>query len=295
MRSVLPADRWKQLETLFQTGADLPPDQLDAFLDRQCGDDTELRAEILSLLHYDKAEEAPLADAIRAGAADFINHDPLIGQVLGPYRIEREIGRGGMAVVYLAARADGEYRKRVAVKLIKRGMDTDVVIARLRRERRILAAMEHPCIASLLDGGTTADGRPWIAMEFIEGLPIDRFCRENNLSIEERCRLIEKVCDTVAYAHRHLVVHRDLKPTNILITSDGNPKVLDFGIAKLIGEEGEEREEAEPLTRGRALPHTPEYASPEQMRGEPVTTASDVYSLGVVFYCLLYTSDAADE
>jgi len=145
--------------------------------------------------------------------------------------------------------------------------------------------MEHPSIARLLDGGTTPEGRPWIAMELIEGMPIDRFCAENHLTIEERCLLMSKVCDTVAYAHRHLVVHRDLKPTNILITPDGNPKVLDFGIAKVLGEGEPEGEE--PLTRGSSLPLTPEYASPEQILGVPVTTASDVYSLGVVLYQVL--------
>jgi tetratricopeptide (TPR) repeat protein len=283
--SLLPADRWALVEALFQAGADLPPDEWEAFLDERCHDDPQLRDEVLSLLRHDTVEEPPLMDAIHASAASVFMDDPPIGPMLGPYRIEREIGRGGMAVVYLAARADGEFQKHVAVKLIKRGMDTASVIERLRRERRILAALEHPSIARLLDGGTTSDGRPWIAMEYIDGLPIDRFCNENNLTIEERCLLICQVCDAVAYAHRHLVVHRDLKPTNILVTSDGNPKLLDFGIAKLLGES--ESGGKEPLTRGSMMPLTPEYASPEQIQGAPVTTASDVYSLGVVLYEVL--------
>jgi tetratricopeptide (TPR) repeat protein/tRNA A-37 threonylcarbamoyl transferase component Bud32 len=281
----LPADRWEQIETLFQAGADLSPAQREEFLDQQCQNDPQLREEVLSLWRHDTGDEPPLLDAINASAASVLNDDPPVLPELGPYRIEREIGRGGMAVVYLAVRADGEFQKRVAVKLIKRGMDTASVIERLRRERRILAALEHPSIAHLLDGGTTPDGRPWIAMEYIEGLPINRFCDEHHLTVEERCLLIGQVCDAVAYAHRHLVVHRDLKPTNILIGADGNPKLLDFGIAKLLGEG--EAEGNEPLTRGSMPPLTPEYASPEQMQGAPVTTASDVYSLGVVLHELL--------
>jgi eukaryotic-like serine/threonine-protein kinase len=284
VRSLLPADRWTQIETLFLAGVELPPEEREAFLDQHCPDDPELREEVLSLLDHDTAEESPVVDAINAGASSVLTDDHPAGRMLGPYRIEREIGRGGMAVVYLAYRADGEFQKRVAVKLIKRGMDTASVIERLRRERRILAALEHPSIARLLDGGTTTDGRPWIAMEFIEGLPINRFCDERRLAVEERCLLIGRVCDAVAYAHRHLVVHRDLKPTNILITPDGSPKLLDFGIAKLLGED---EVEGEPLTRGRWLPLTPEYASPEQIQAAPVTTASDVYSLGVLLYELL--------
>ena len=285
MRSPLPADRWTQIEAIFQASIDLPPGAQEAFLEEQCHGDPELRAEVFSLLQFDLAEEPPLLEAINAGVASVLGDDPVAGQMLGPYRIEREIGRGGMSVVYLAARADGEFQKRVAVKLIKRGMDTASVIQRLRRERRILAGFEHPCIARLLDGGTTPEGLPWIAMEYIEGLPINRFCEERGLSIEERCLLICKVCDAVAYAHRNLVVHRDLKPSNILITPDGNPKLLDFGIAKLLSED--EMDGEEPLTRGSSMLLTPEYASPEQIRRAPVTTASDVYSLGVVLYEIL--------
>ncbi len=273
------------MEAIFQAGVDLPPAEREAYLENQCRGDPELRDEVFSLLQFDLAEEPPLLDAINAGVANVLGDDPGVGPMLGPYRIEREIGRGGMSVVYLAARADGEFHKRVAVKLIKRGMDTASVIQRLRRERRILAGLEHPSIAHLLDGGTTAEGLPWIAMEYIEGLPIHRFCDERGLSIEERCLLLSKVCDAVAYAHRNLVVHRDLKPSNILIAPDGNPKLLDFGIAKLLSED--EMDGEEPLTRGRSVLLTPEYASPEQIRRSPVTTASDVYSLGVVLFEIL--------
>ena len=285
MPSLLPADRWTQIETLFLAGADLSPAQRETFLDQQCQGDPELREEVLSLWRHDSEDQPLLRAAISAGAASVLTDNPSFLPQLGPYRIEREIGRGGMAVVYLAARVDGEFQKRVAVKLIKRGMDTASVIERLRRERRILAALEHPSIARLLDGGTTADGRPWIAMEYIDGLPIDRYCEQHHLTIEQRCLLICQVCDAVAYAHRHLVVHRDLKPTNIFIAPDGNPKLLDFGIAKLLGED--EAGGKDPLTRGSLMPLTPEYASPEQIQGEPVTTASDVYSLGVVLHELL--------
>jgi len=282
----LPADRWTQIESLFLSAAGLPPDQREAFLESHCQSDEQLREEVLSLLRYDSSSgESTVVEAFHAGAASVCGEGDAAGRMLGPYRIEREIGRGGMAVVYLAVRADGEFQKRVAIKLIKRGMDTATVIERLRRERRILAALEHPSIARLLDGGTTPDGLPWIAMEYIEGLPITRFCGEHQLSIEERCRLIGKVCDAVAYAHRNLVVHRDLKPSNILILPDGSPKLLDFGIAKLLVED--EAEGAEPLTRGIWRPLTPEYASPEQIKRGPISTASDVYSLGVVLYEVL--------
>jgi tetratricopeptide (TPR) repeat protein/tRNA A-37 threonylcarbamoyl transferase component Bud32 len=283
--SLLPADRWTQIEALFEAGADLSPGQREAFLNERCQHDPQLREEVLSLWRHDTGDEPPLHDAISASAASVLIDNPPVLLELGPYRIEREIGRGGMAVVYLAVRADGEFQKRVAVKLIKRGMDTASVIERLRRERRILAALEHPSIARLLDGGTTPDGRPWIAMEFIDGMPIDRFCAEHQLSIEQRCLLICQVCDAVAYAHRHLVVHRDLKPTNIFVAPDGNPKLLDFGIAKLLGEDAAAGKD--PLTRGSLMPLTPEYASPEQMQGAPVTTASDVYSLGVILHEVL--------
>jgi eukaryotic-like serine/threonine-protein kinase len=178
-----------------------------------------------------------------------------------------------------------EYRKRVAIKLIKRGMDTEFVLRRFRNERQILAALDHPNIARLLDGGTSEDGLPYLVMEYIEGTPLDEYCDQRQLTIAERLQLFRQVCAAVHYAHQHLVIHRDLKPSNILVTADGTPKLLDFGIAKLLTPELA----AETLdqTQGGLRLMTPAYASPEQVRGEPITTASDVYALGVVLYELL--------
>lgn len=287
-RGAFPDERWAEVETLFQQATDIPAGAArDRFLDERCGADAWLRAEVLSLLQFDTREESPLLDALHASAAStLISEDLVPGRMVGAWRIERELGRGGMAVVYLAARADGEFRKQVAIKVIKRGMDTTSIIERLRRERRILAALEHPSIARLVDGGTLPDGRPWIAMEYVDGVPIDRYCDCHSLGIDERCRLLDKVFDAVAAAHRNLVIHRDLKPGNILVTGDGNPKLLDFGIARLLDAGSEETADG-PLTLGSPQPLTPQYASPEQMRGEPVGTATDVYSLGVVVYELL--------
>jgi eukaryotic-like serine/threonine-protein kinase len=200
---------------------------------------------------------------------------------IGAYRVLRELGHGGMGTVYLAARADDQYQKRVAIKVV-RGLDSDQIVRHFRRERQILAALDHPNIARLLDGGTTEDGLPYFVMERVEGEPIDLFCDERKLSVQERLRLFQGVCAAVQYAHQNLVVHRDLKPKNILVDAQGVPKLLDFGIAKLLNPEisGE-------AATGTVLAMTPEYASPEQMRGQPITTATDVYSLGVVLYELL--------
>lgn len=279
MRALWSAERWAALDRLFEAASEIPAADRERFLRDACGDDWQLREEVLLLLEYDVEEEAGLLEALQTGAASVVADDAR-GRRVGPYRIESEIGRGGMSVVYLGVRADGEFEKRVAIKLIKRGMDTDAVIGRLHQERRILAALEHPSIARLLDGGTTGDGRPWLAMEYVEGLPIHKFCEQYALSREDRCRLIEKVCDAVAYAHRNLVIHRDLKPDNILVTPDGAPKLLDFGIAKLLDAESGE-------TRAPARPYTPEYASPEQRCGGRVGITTDVFSIGVVLFELL--------
>src|SRR4029077_590638 len=202
----------------------------------------------------------------------------------GPYRVIREIGRGGMGRVFLAERADHEFSRRVAIKLIKRGMDTDAIIRRFRNEREILASLDHPNIARLLDGGTCRDGLPYFVMEYIEGQPIDCFCDERRYSISERLRLFRKVCAAVTYAHQHLVVHRDIKPSNTLVTAEGEPKLLDFGIARLV-RTGESSETTASLTGPILM--TPEYASPEQILGLPASTLTDVYSLAVVLYRLL--------
>ena len=203
------------------------------------------------------------------------------GAVIGRYRLLREIGRGGMGAVWLAERADGHYEQQVALKLIKRGMDSDEILARFLRERQILARLEHPNIARLLDGGVSDEGRPYFVMELVEGHPITRACDTRRLGIEDRLRLFVTVCRAVQHAHRNLVVHRDLKPTNVLLTESGEVKLLDFGVAKLLGEEPT----GEATAPGRLL--TPEYASPEQLHGGSVTTASDVYQLGLLLYELL--------
>jgi serine/threonine protein kinase len=197
--------------------------------------------------------------------------------------VQKEIGRGGMGTVYLAIRDDDQYRKRVAIKVVKRGMDSQDALRRFRHERQILANLDHPYIARLLDGGTLADGRPFFVMEYVEGQPIDSYCRQHRLDLRERCRLFQKVCEAVSYAHHSLVVHRDLKPGNIFVTPDGAPKLLDFGVAKLLTDDEFELSPSAAATQ----PLTPEYASPEQVKGLPVTAGTDVYSLGAVFYELL--------
>jgi hypothetical protein len=189
-----------------------------------------------------------------------------------------------MGTVYRAIRSS-DFEKQVAIKLVKRGMDTAAVVQRLRRERGILAALDHPNIGRLLDGGSTGGGLPYLVMEYVEGIPIDRYSKERDLTIDQRCRLMDKVFDAVAYAHRNLVIHLDLKPSNILVTTDGNPKLLDFGIAKLVSGDGYAADG--PYTRGTYRAFTPEYSSPEQIQGAPVGTTADVYSLGVVLYELL--------
>jgi non-specific serine/threonine protein kinase/serine/threonine-protein kinase len=270
--------RWLKLKTLFNEVIDLTPAERDRTLERRCEGDVRLREEIISLLEADDRASGFIERPAAATISDGIAPHPL---TIGPWRVIREISRGGMGAVFLCER-DDEYKRLVAVKLIRRGMDSDHIIARFRNERRILASLDHPHIARLLDGGTTAEGQPYFVMEFIDGTPIDRYCRERELDLPGRLRLFQSICSAVQYAHRNLIVHRDLKPANILVTGDGVPKLLDFGIAKLLDVSGETDVTATEL---RIL--TPDYASPEQIRGERVTTSSDIYSLGVVLYELL--------
>lgn len=274
-----------RIEELFHLAADLPRARQEPFLAGACDGDTRLRDAVLKLLESEREVSANWdLPAARWLAADSnVRADLAAGDLLGPYQIVDVIGIGGMGTVFRAARADSQYQQTVAIKLIKRGMDTDQIVARFHNERQILADLQHPNIARLLDGGTTADGRPYLVMEYVEGKPLDVYAREHVLTLDDRLRLFESICSAVQYAHQHLVIHRDLKPANVLVTADGQPKLLDFGIAKVLAPDASETIDA---TVGVRL-LTPGYASPEQVRGEAITTASDVYSLGVMLYELL--------
>ena len=282
---MIEAANYEKVKKIFSAALELAPDERPAFLNENCQDEN-LRREVESLLAA-RAEAGKFLDdvsAVKIVQSAINKNDKLIGQAIGKYTVRREIGRGGMGVVFLATRAAGDFQKKVAVKIIRRGASSDETLRRFRQERRILAALEHPNIARLIDGGATDDDMPYLIMEYVEGVPIDEFCRRNDLSTEEKLKLFQKICRAVAHAHRNLTIHRDLKASNILVTEDGEPKLLDFGIAKLFSNEpGETNEETQ--TNFRAL--TPEYASPEQFRGEKLTTATDVYSLGVILYELL--------
>ena len=209
----------------------------------------------------------------------------MIGKRVGVYELKREIGRGGMGAVYLAERVDGEFRQTVAIKLIKRGMDTDLILKRFRRERQIIAALDHPNITYFLAGGSTDDGLPYFVMEYIDGKPLYHFCDENKLSIKQRLEIFRQICDAVETAHENKVIHRDLKPSNILVKKDGTPKLLDFGIAKVLDPDLAVTDIDPTATSMRVM--TPEYASPEQVSGDEITPASDIYSLGIILYELL--------
>jgi eukaryotic-like serine/threonine-protein kinase len=282
------------IESIFHAALELPPERVDAFLDQSCAGDPGLRRQVEQLLASHRQAHHFIEQPLVRPQADAIepeDGDRLIGQTVGHYRILQRLGGGGMGVVYLAQRADQQYEKRVAIKLIKRGMDTDSVLRHFHTERQILATFDHPNIAHLLDGGATDDGRPYFVMEYVEGVPVDAYCEAQKLSITQRLHLFRQICGAVTYAHRHAVIHRDLKPSNILVDSDGVPKLLDFGIAKVL-QPGEYPESILTMMGLRMM--TPDYASPEQVRGEALTTASDVYSLGVVLYKLLTGSQPYD-
>ncbi|HEX2250310.1 MAG TPA: protein kinase [Gemmatimonadales bacterium] len=288
MLNALVRERWQEVESLLDAALDLEPDRRAAFLNAACDSDPALRAEVERLLRSCERAEGllpkPAAEACASLLASFTADEVPTESRIGPYRIVREAGRGGMGTVYVAERADDQYRKRVALKLVRRGLDDTHLVRRFLEERQILASLDHPHIAQLLDGGVMPGGLPWYAMEYVDGLPMDRYCDEHRLSVERRLRLFLDVCEAVQYAHRNLVVHRDLKPSNILVTADGEVKLLDFGIAKLLAQSDAP---GEALTRTGFRAMTPEYASPEQVRGDAISTASDVYSLGIVLYELL--------
>jgi eukaryotic-like serine/threonine-protein kinase len=285
-------DQWRRIKEIAAGALDEPASSRAAYLARHCGgDDQELRREVESLVESSVIAadlyESPtilIDSALATIEALGERETSRIGEQVGAYRIVRQLGVGGMGAAYLAARADDAFEKRVAIKLVKRGMDTDAILRRFLHERQILASLDHPNIATLLDGGTTADGLPYFIMEYVDGLPIDEFCDIHRLTVRERLRLFQAVVGAVEHAHENLVIHRDLKPGNILVTSKGVPKLLDFGIAKLLDVDRTlHTREGTAVARAMTL----EYASPEQIRGEEVTRATDVYSLGVLLYELL--------
>jgi len=277
-------ERWRHVKDLFDQVVSLQAAERQAHLERACASDPELRREVESLLQADdQAGSRFLNDPAVQLTPEAATAEPVptrLGRKIGAYTILKEIGHGGMGEVYRAVRTDGEFKQEVAIKLVRGGYDSASILDRFRNERQILAGLDHPNIARLLDGGTADDGSPYLVMELVEGEPIDSYCQAHELDVTRRLELFLRVCAAVEYAHQRLVIHRDLKPGNILVTHEGVPKLLDFGIAKIL-------DPAANAETTLARPMTPEYASPEQVRGEAITTASDVYSLGVVLYQLL--------
>ena len=304
-------ERWWYIDSIFSEALDLPLDEREAFLQAACKDDPDLRRDVENLFDaYTASEgflddptdwflddpvdmvEVPFLPGLSADAPDLEKTVPHTGDCIGAYRLLKKVGYGGMGEVFLAERADGQFKQRVALKLIRQGRRSKEIIRRFRLEREILARLQHPGIARLLDGGITGDGLLYFVMEYVNGVPIDQYCDAHDLGVKARLRLFFNVCEAVQYAHQNLVVHRDLKPSNILVTERGQIKLLDFGIAKLLDEA--EHPEGSLPTESQFRLMTPEYASPEQVRGQPVTTASDVYALGVNLYKLLTGQRAYD-
>jgi len=284
MSAVPGADHWQQIEALFYAALELEPPARPAFLDQACGSNLELRREVESLLDCSDQTLGFARQAVLEVARQQTGDSLPAGMRVGAYQLLGVLGEGGMGKVYLATRADELYKQEVAIKLMRHGSGPSrSMLLRFSSERQILANLNHPNIARLLDGGITADAMPYLVMEYVNGIPIDEYCRQNRLSIRDRLQLFRTVCTAVEYAHKNLVVHRDLKPGNILVTSEGVPKLLDFGIAKLLDPQAGELA----LTRPTERIMTPEYASPEQVRGTAVTTSTDVYALGVLLYELL--------
>jgi eukaryotic-like serine/threonine-protein kinase len=287
----MDTQRWQRVAAVFDEVVEALPQARAQLVERLCAGDAAVRREVEALLAADvaAAEFDRRVDSARSlAAAAWLQDDDAqsvqTGERIGPWQVLRELGRGGMGVVWLVERADGQFEQRAALKLIKRGMDSEAVIARFLRERQILARLEHPHIARLLDGGIAADGRPYFAMEYVDGQPLLRYCSEQSVKLEDRIKLFLDICTAVQFAHGQLVVHRDIKPSNILVTTAGQAKLLDFGIAILL----DDSFGGPALTvDAQQRPLTPAYAAPEQLRGEPVTIATDIYALGGVLYELL--------
>ena len=276
------AERFRRIEALFQEAVQRSGDERSEFLATACANDAELRQAVEALLESDDAASRFLSESVPDRlTTSATSHGLSGGARIGPYEIVDSLGHGGMGEVYVARRADGAFDREVALKVVRADAISGESERRFAAERVALARLDHPGIARLHDGGELADGRPWFALELVDGRAIDRYCTEEQLGLDARLRLFLDVCDAVAHAHRRLLLHRDLKPSNVLVTPDGRAKLLDFGIAKFL-EDG-----SDPITRGGRRWLTPEFASPEQVRDEPLTTASDVYSLGVLLYGLL--------
>lgn len=276
----MSAAPWCDVKAVLARVLEAPAEERPALIDELCASDPGLRSSVENLLKLEERAGSLFDSAVVPGAA--LRKEPAAPETIGPYRIVRELGRGGMGVVYLGERDDGEYRKQVAIKLITAAWGGGVLDRAFRRERQILAQLDHPGIARLLDGGSTAQGQPYFIMEYVEGLPLLAYCEEQNLEVEERLELFLRVCDAVQYAHQRLIVHRDLKPGNILVTAEREAKLLDFGLARVA-----DAAAGDDLTQSGLQAMTPAYASPEQMRGEPYTATGDVYSLGVILYEML--------
>ena len=285
----LNAERWSRIAELFAHAVELEPGKREDFLDSACGGDTELREYIQDLLQEDPAVEAIVERTIISTVRDAFGDDTsqseqMKGQMIGPYRVDRLLGSGGMGMVYLAQRADEQFDQQVAIKLGRHRLVDPQTELRLRHERQFLADLDHPNIARLFDGGTTDDGVPYLVMEHIDGVRLDMYCDLHRLNIAERLRLFQTICAAVHYAHQNLIIHRDIKATNILVAKDGTPKLLDFGIAKLSDAEGAA---TDGLTREGAVIMTPANGAPEQISGQNITTATDIYGLGLLLYDLL--------
>ena len=282
-------ERLRRIRAVYEAALELGPALREAFLERECQTDGDLRSEVERLLGARERLPEWLAGPLLGPAGPVLDAmtkatPGMEGRQLRGYELIREIGRGGMGTVYLAERTDGTFHKKVAIKIVRAEKNNSEILERFRREREILASLDHPNIARLLDGGSTEEGLPYFVMEFVDGQPIHRWCDERKLNVGQRLELFRNVCAAVQYAHQHLVVHRDLKPGNILVTADGTVKLLDFGIAKLL-DTAPTGELPATITMMRLM--TPEYASPEQVKGKAITTLTDVYSLGMVLYELL--------
>ena len=284
---MIPRSRWQQIQSLFEQLLDAGETERAEHLARACGDDMELRSSVESLLKSDERREDPLRHAIGETAESLLedHQDRLIGTRIGPYRVVSILGHGGMSTVYRGERDDSQYRQTVAIKVLQHATLHPRLRSRLHSERHILATLDHPSIARLIDSGDLEDGTPYLVMEHVDGESIDVYCDSRTLFVRERLELFVQVCAAVQYAHRNLVVHRDIKASNIFVTEEGSPKLLDFGIAKLLAPES--LSHTLPVTRLQERILTPENAAPEQVLGRPITTATDIYGLGVLLYQLL--------